>query len=156
MALPQASEGFYQYEKLEHREIRVAILHALTSNGEIRCDIKRISIDEDPDYEALSYTWGSTSDNIPVQVGSGTLWCTKSLVTALNALSPPSSHRTIWIDAICINQSDATERNHQVAFMKDIYVRASRVLIWLGPAENDSDGVMDYIGTVHSEPDLLE
>ena len=71
-------------------------------------------------------------------------------------LSPSVSQRTIWIDAICINQNDTAERSHQVLFMKDIYARASCVVVWIGSAADDSDVVMDYIGTLNAEPDLLE
>ncbi|KAF7514153.1 hypothetical protein GJ744_004478 [Endocarpon pusillum] len=156
MALPQAPTDSYRYEALARREIRVVVLYPLTSTGEIRCDIKRVSIDEHPAYEALSYTWGNASGNVPIRVGSGILLATKNLGAALHALSPPVSQRMIWIDAICINQNDATERNHQVLFMKDIYTRASRVLVWLGLAADNSDAVMDYIGTLNAEPDLLE
>ena len=39
--------------------------------------------------------------------------------------------RLLWIDAICINQTDIDERNAQVAIMGDIYKEASRVLVWL-------------------------
>ncbi|PVH68044.1 HET-domain-containing protein [Cadophora sp. DSE1049] len=156
MALPQALKVSYQYNTLARREIRLVVLYPLTSNDEVHCDIKQISIDEYPAYEALSYTWGSASGNIPIQVGSGILQVTKNLVAAMYALSPPVSQRTIWIDAICINQNDATERNHQVLFMKDIYARASRVLVWIGSVADNSDAVMDYIGTVNAEPDMLE
>ena len=55
---------------------------------------------------------------------------------------------------MCINQNDPTERDHQVAFMKDIYTRASRVLVWLGTAADDSDAVMDYIQTINPSLDL--
>jgi hypothetical protein len=156
MALPQASKDSYQYNTLARREIRLVVLYPLTSNDEVHCDIKQISIDEYPAYEALSYTWGSASGNVPIRVGSGILQVTKNLVAAMYALSPPVSQRTIWIDAICINQNDTTERNHQVLFMKDIYARASRVIVWIGSAADDSDTVMDYIGTVNAEPDMLE
>ena len=37
-----------------------------------------------------------------------------------------------WIDAICINQADTVEKNHQVAIMRYIYAKASRVFAWLG------------------------
>jgi hypothetical protein len=33
-----------------------------------------------------------------------------------------------WYDALCINQNDVKERNHQVQQMADIYRRASRVM----------------------------
>ena len=38
----------------------------------------------------------------------------------------------LWADAICINQGDVLEKNHQVQYMKSIYSNAKRVVIWLG------------------------
>lgn len=37
-----------------------------------------------------------------------------------------------WIDAICINQEDSTEKTSQVQLMGQIYKQASTVTIWLG------------------------
>lgn len=143
----------YQYDTLAPRETRVVILHPTRKHGAIRCELKRISIDKNPVYEALSYVWGDANDCTPIRVGSGILNITWNLFGALQALSPRKSRRTIWIDALCINQKDANERNHQVLFMKDIFTRASRVLIWLGPAADDSDAVMDYIKALGPLPE---
>ena len=38
----------------------------------------------------------------------------------------------LWADAICINQNDVLEKNHQVQYMKSIYSSADRVIVWLG------------------------
>ncbi|KAI1281147.1 heterokaryon incompatibility protein-domain-containing protein [Xylaria sp. FL0933] len=38
----------------------------------------------------------------------------------------------VWIDAICINQNDLSERAQQVKMMRQIYQTASTVKIWLG------------------------
>ena len=38
----------------------------------------------------------------------------------------------IWIDAICINQSNNEEKSQQVAMMGEIYSGAAEVLVWLG------------------------
>jgi len=38
----------------------------------------------------------------------------------------------LWVDAVCINQADADERNAQVALMSFIYSRAQAVVAWLG------------------------
>jgi len=38
----------------------------------------------------------------------------------------------IWIDAICIDQQNIAERNHQVRFMGMIYRMAQEVFVWLG------------------------
>lgn len=36
------------------------------------------------------------------------------------------------IDRVCINQKDVNERGHQVGMMRDVYSKATEVLIWLG------------------------
>jgi hypothetical protein len=38
----------------------------------------------------------------------------------------------IWIDALCIDQQNVAERNHQVRFMGMIYKMAQEVFVWLG------------------------
>ncbi|KAF2820148.1 hypothetical protein CC86DRAFT_374401 [Ophiobolus disseminans] len=43
-----------------------------------------------------------------------------------------SSDTYIWIDQLCINQKDTSERNHQVQLMKCIYQGAHEVTTWLG------------------------
>ena len=50
-------------------------------------------------------------------------------------VDPPRNE--FWIDAVCINQNDIVERNHQVAQMSMIYARAWRVLVWLGRSSRD-------------------
>jgi Heterokaryon incompatibility protein (HET) len=51
----------------------------------------------------------------------------------------------MWIDAFCINQGNMRERSQQVTRMSDIYSRASRVIIWLGPESEDSVLAMDTL-----------
>lgn len=49
---------------------------------------------------------------------------------------PGGKVRCIWVDAICINQDDVEDRNNQINSMKNIYRRAQRVIVWLGPERN--------------------
>jgi len=44
-----------------------------------------------------------------------------------------------------MNQEDATERSYQVQQMTSIYENAGQVIVWLGPAANDSDLAMDKV-----------
>jgi hypothetical protein len=37
-----------------------------------------------------------------------------------------------WNDAVCINQDDMVEKQHQVCLMGEIYSKTVRVIIWLG------------------------
>jgi hypothetical protein len=43
-----------------------------------------------------------------------------------------TTRRLLWADAICIDQNNILERNHQVEFMSQIYLLAASVHIWLG------------------------
>jgi hypothetical protein len=51
----------------------------------------------------------------------------------------------VWLDAICIDQSDLTEKASQVSMMGDIYAKATRVLACVGPADDSSNGVRDAL-----------
>jgi hypothetical protein len=42
------------------------------------------------------------------------------------------SVRTLWVDAVCVNQEDNDEKMQQVSQIRDIYMSARRVLVWLG------------------------
>ncbi|RYP67935.1 hypothetical protein DL771_006968 [Monosporascus sp. 5C6A] len=107
-----------------------------------------------PSYEALSYAWGSTDNPKSIMVDgaaddANTILVTENLDVALRHLRRTGESRTLWIDAICIDQNNVAERGHQVSMMTNVYARASQVLIWLGPEENDSDHAMrlvDYLG----------
>ena len=56
-----------------------------------------------------------------------------------------------WIDAICIDQSNIQERNHQVQNMRTIYSEAQSVLIWLGKAEEGPEiaEAIDLISSIN-------
>ena len=51
----------------------------------------------------------------------------------------------LWIDQICIDQSNAVEKSQQVHLMRSIYQRATNVYIWLGPASDDSDDAIAHL-----------
>lgn len=50
----------------------------------------------------------------------------------LQYLRPQRGYRTVWIDAICINQANTHERNEQVQMMGQIYSQCNQVFLWLG------------------------
>lgn len=107
-----------------------------------------------PHYEALSYTWGSPKSckAIFVQDSDGEQWkllVTKNLALALQHLRSATTPRTLWVDAICINQEDIKERNTQVKRMTSIYSLAHRVVVWLGPGSPSSSlamSTLEYLG----------
>ena len=55
------------------------------------------------------------------------------------------SLRTFWIDALCINQTDVSERNSQVQRMADIFANGKCTLVWLGEATENFQIVKKFI-----------
>jgi hypothetical protein len=72
-----------------------------------------------------------------------------NLAAALEDLRCKETTRTLWIDAISINQEDPIERAHQVKHISQVYRWARRVVIWLG-AETDTStlaiSTLDHLG----------
>jgi hypothetical protein len=96
-------------------------------------------------YEALSYTWGGMEMAASVRIATQTHGVTENLYLALQHLRYRDEDRILWVDAICIDQSNSKERGHQVNQMRTIYTRADRVLIWLGPASDDAYVLLDSL-----------
>ncbi|KAG7082179.1 hypothetical protein JMJ78_0004283 [Colletotrichum scovillei] len=89
-------------------------------------------------YDALSYCWGdSTRLCQPIHVDGKILFVTEKLLEALNYLRREYEDRIVWVDAICIDQSNVQERGHQVGWMGNLYAHADRVLCWLGHVQHN-------------------
>jgi hypothetical protein len=57
----------------------------------------------------------------------------------------------IWVDAICIDQSNLEERKQQVQLMAKIYSKAHRVIVWLGREAVNAEGVLEDIRLAANE-----
>ncbi|SPJ71724.1 uncharacterized protein FTOL_01452 [Fusarium torulosum] len=123
------------------REIRLLRLFAGSETDAIKCELYTTSLDCPDEYEALSYVWGSPKDPRSITVEGEAKDVTQNLESALRHLRHEDRPRTIWVDALCINQNDVQEKTLQVRQMGSIYSMASLVLVWLGPGENHSDTV---------------
>lgn len=100
------------------------------------------------DFAALSYVWGEGEDSESISLNGTQLPITKNLEIVLRALATNGEFAgdyKIWIDAICINQSDETERASQVRKMREIYCRAWSVLSWIGK----NNGLADVKDAFH-------
>jgi hypothetical protein len=145
----------YTYHPLPPGERRIRLLQLLPGSGsdDIQCDIVNYTINiERPFgmYEALSYCWGDPGNPRRIQVknqGDAAfryLDVTANLFEGLKRLRDPDMPRMMWIDAICICQSDLEERGQQVGFMATIYAMASQVVVWLGAGSEDDHAFHDH------------
>lgn len=90
-----------------------------------------LNLSNEPNFEALSYTWGSTDYTRQIHIDGGSFPVGEKLFSALLHLRLEDEERILWVNAICINQLDDIERNHQVDQMSQIYGLANRTIVWL-------------------------
>lgn len=126
----------YRYTPLDinTQEIRLLILQPAVENEPIECSLQHVSIESEPRpmYETTSYVWGDSSLRDSIRIDGKLSDVPISCKEVLLRLRLPKQLRTLWIDAVCINQSDTVERSQQVGIMNHIYARSSGNLIWLG------------------------
>jgi len=82
---------------------------------------------------------------VPIEFNGYNHYIPKNLYAALEALRHRNGSRTLWIDALCIDQSNAEEKSNQIGMMGSIYESASNVVIWLGAESSDSKLAMSTI-----------
>ncbi|KAK3317063.1 heterokaryon incompatibility protein-domain-containing protein [Apodospora peruviana] len=145
-----------------------------SAEGSIQCDIAAYSISDCPPYSALSYAWGQEDATEPLILNQRLIKIKRNLASFLRQAHPdivrtlcracfvlelgpcccgrdsPPERLTrevgfIWIDALCINQDDVVEKTAQIGQMREIYARANRIIIWLGPLSSHSDMAMDLL-----------
>jgi hypothetical protein len=111
------------------------------------------SLDQRLEFEAVSYVWAGEDGNDTrghiLFVGDSwdILPITDNCAAALRRLRFLNRERTLWIDAVCIDQSNNFERSHQVSLMKSIYSNSRRCLVYLGEHTEDSPKAMQLINT---------
>ncbi|KAN0090416.1 HET domain containing protein [Hyaloscypha variabilis] len=127
------------YLPLDHTASSIRLLTLFpspSSEATIECSLKNASLDtlnEQKPYRALSYVWGDPGVTTPITVNGSQKAVTTNLAAALRHLRALGCvDKPWWIDAICIDQDDVTEKGHQVRLMGDIYRKADEVIAWLG------------------------
>ncbi|KAH6622036.1 heterokaryon incompatibility protein-domain-containing protein [Boeremia exigua] len=103
-------------------------------------------------YEALSYVWGDPDEVVSIEVSGFEVSVTKNLCAALRQIRDHYFDRVLWIDALCIDQGNKPEVARQILSMTQIYSQASRVLVWLGEAADDTeDAFQEILGIRNDE-----
>ena len=131
---------WYSYKPLQSPgNIRLLKLHRRSDvSSSIHCDLIETSLRNSPRYEAISYTWQGQTPTRIINCAGSQLLVTENCFAALHRFRPERTgvERLLWIDSICINQSDgeSQEKSDQIALMGDIYASAEQVLVHLEPS----------------------
>jgi hypothetical protein len=120
---------------------------------DIECELFQAWLHSDSaiSYDALSYTWDSNEMCASIKINGTTLDVTQNLYLALQYLRSQETDRILWVDAICIDQINEKERGHQVQQMGDIYSQAHLVILWLGPATDETGVLMNSLKQLEQE-----
>ncbi|KAI9151390.1 HET-domain-containing protein [Paramyrothecium foliicola] len=163
----------YKHSDLGPEEVRLLKLrpHASKSPGDpIHVQLMHVSIHDlvSMEYEALSYAWGTAqasnhiyvseaeplnADTNPpngdtVNQGHKLFQVRSNLYGALSRLRSSTRDILLWVDALCIDQSNDQEKASQLPKMPQIYSNAWSVVIWLGEDPQNSEKeklAMDFI-----------
>lgn len=133
-------------------EFRVLDVQPGERGSAIVCNLFTASSILEVEYEALSYCWGKRAESEhTITVNDCKMPVTANLYNALQSLRYPDKTRLLWIDAVCIDQSNGTEKITQLPMMGDIYRVAQRVCVYLGKADEESDYLL---GVLEEHQDL--
>jgi len=133
---------FYKHESLDHSLPSIRLLKIspiLSAEGLIQCSMLHTTIEHAP-YRCLSYAWGQPEPKQLVLIDGKQFYVQPNLFEFLKVTRADTERTayTYWVDAICIDQNNTAERNHQVMQMGRIYSGAETVIAWLGLASAET------------------
>jgi hypothetical protein len=128
-------------------EFRVLEVASGTRGSPIQCYLFNASSPREVDFEALSYVWGADPSGTGprITVNDCSLCVTENLHAALDSLRQSERNRLLWVDAFCIDQRNQKEKVTQLPMMGEIYREATRVCIYLGAADEESDYLLHVL-----------
>lgn len=138
------------YNQLDEKTLDIRILQLLPGSGKIVCTLDCFSTADFPEYTTLSYCWGNSDETESIVINDRVVNITKSLFEAMRELRR-RKFSSLWIDAICINQNDVTEKSHQVRRMGDIYRNATQTIAWLGRESAYPEVVLNVLTILASD-----
>jgi hypothetical protein len=156
LASTLSAAPLYTYKPLSPDGQEFRLVHILPGDWDapVTCELHVVGAEEgnedgkagkEDEYQTLSYVWGDPDVTRPILVDGCRFEVTVNLWAALRRLRNRVGEggvRRMWIDALCINQTDNEERTRQVMMMGRTYASCTEVIIWLG----------DGVGGVSSEP----
>jgi Heterokaryon incompatibility protein (HET) len=145
-----SSASLYTYTTLQPRQIRLFKILSYDDRHDIlNCTLSSVDLPETTSlgaYSALSYTWGEGPHNTPIQIDGSITRIPANLHNFLVQLfhyhqgvdeNIANMASLLWADAICIDQSNTTEKSAQIPLMDYIFTSASRVFARLTSIPDD-------------------
>jgi hypothetical protein len=135
----------FRHEPLPDSTSHLRLLKILRNDIRVVCELTTWHISAAPPYHALSYTWGDEVSPCRITINGRYMVVRSNCAYVLQQAFASDRSVHYWIDAICIDQSSAEEKNHQVALMGQLYKGAAHVLACVGSTADDSDFLFSMI-----------
>jgi hypothetical protein len=141
-------------------------IHEGNDTDVVSCDVFEVDLDQNPSFEALSYTWDldpqwntfkfdivddQKKEERPILCNGKPRHVTMNLYHALTELRRQKLQSPLWADQVCINQHDSDEKVAQLGLMVDIFRSATRVTIWLGKLSMVRNNSIDFMEKLPDE-----
>ena len=140
--------GFNAETDIRLFRVRTSFLH----RSKIRLEFGVTNLSTAGPYIAISYEWGSDQIRSRIERDDGfQIGLIESAAEIIHYV--PGKRRRkewVWMDAICIDQKNETEKRHQIALMGKIYSSASQVLACIGPHLRGGDEALKFVPKVYN------
>lgn len=146
------------YEDLQcsYAQIRLIRLSRDDTNrsGQVSGELTTFSLNDPscPPFTTVSYTWGDKEyHDEPIQLNGHDIFVLKNVLALFRMLCSTSSEAFnlaqdwFWIDSICINQANLSERTSQVKLMGQIYRQANATIVWLTEGSNNANAAIELL-----------
>jgi hypothetical protein len=151
----------FRYKRLiqERKQIRLVRVNG-ESVDDIACNIEHFDLNnQTPEYQALSYTWGSPYPGHRIKLNNKRFYVLDNLYEFLRSFQrqviKDSKCYYLWIDQVCINQDDEDEKSWQVQMMALIYQSATGVITWVGLANEHTPMAVWLLELLEDDRKLL-
>lgn len=118
---------------------RLLTIHPGVTWQRIEASLWETCFADKPQYEALSYMWRPPGDNEAITIDGFQVSIRRNLWSFLQRVRRQDVARTVWVDALCISQTDLVEKGEQVSIIGYIFGKAIRVLVWVGEHADGSE-----------------
>lgn len=149
MPVPDEPPKTYEYVPLDAiaDEIRVVVVKgALETGQKYEAGLAHLAIRSEVPYTGVSWNWGPfDQQQVEIIVNGQKTQIWENLANLLSDIQMPDAQQSLWIDALCINQKDTSERNRQLKRMAEIYYNAAGVLCYIGRPDQYSDIALDFV-----------
>ncbi|OBS29629.1 hypothetical protein FPOA_03568 [Fusarium poae] len=145
MATPIINKEF-SYSPLVDQDFPIRVLQVESDDisESISCTLVNYKDANEKGWTCLSYTWGTEPPTEEIVINGSSFPVRNNVYNFLKE-ARRQCLTNLWIDSICINQSDTDERNAQVALMSRIYSEAKLVIVWLGQTSSALERAIKHL-----------